>query len=649
MPNLLGAVWNYTEHSSQLSFFPGFYGMGSPITATIKSSKDVFGWNNMQFVVTATRREFPAWLGGTFSPQAFWDDTNGQLVFLASAAEDANFNHKPSLRTYNGALVTGATAYALTTDGVNAYYCNVIPTATGSQQEFYKAPLNNIAVPSASQALTIDTVVTRLFYEATTNRLMWFEKSFQVNQYCTYTGNIFAILATLANANFVDLISLAPLVGESPSTGIGGGATFQEGVRQTDAPDIWIVAVNKIAGEAFYTIKPALAGPFGTPGSDVGVLISAPYTDPGTGEKATGVCSNLIFVPSSGSTGNTPLWADRIYFGAQGVGVPIQLGVPGNWTVIGSFLNSEAVLAGITAFDTFDAQYQSNGGTVAFSLANGSATGSPPMPPVFLPANFTPVTPNQKINLANAAPQPWVQWLAVLTWNYSLAQAPTISPVVDFVDIGYFVGASTVPPVVGIHYKGRSRWSVALAGQSAPSMEIVYQKTNVWTTTRGRAIIGYAIFQGNLVCFEGYTLLQMETGPTWNGALIRSKAVTGYIMNEPCDKYIRKIQVNVMEWQNQDFPTVPAWLEIQPLRAGVEPAGSAWFLPIPVTQVDPQPEQVQGIMASFLQVWCRALAIQISTSNDTGVYAPATEQAEDIQAILLTIRKSPPRYAMPVK
>jgi hypothetical protein len=670
----LPALSDFNATQRGLMFIPGFYtlqswsenpGNSTGQEASSQNVPEARGyWSKFLFQVQVTNREFPAWLGGSYRPQAFWDQNNNQLVFLATPGDDANFNRTSQIATWtqgNGfGFANGPSPVtAMCTDGVQLYFAvagGAQVGQLGNQTQFYYAPLNDVFAYVWTIPGNGFEIVTRMYYEAASNRIMYFTKTFALQQYYIYSGEISAFSAGDLTT-FKAATTLTQLIGLQVNG--NKGPYFQEAVRQTDVPDVWVVAVNRIDGEAFYSVKPTLINIFGSTNSDVGILLGPAYVDPASDDVATGICSNLVFVVASGAAGGN-LWSDRVYFGVAqelgspiglgfqnpvtyiiNMGMPVQLGVPGNWTVIGTFQGPIGILPNISGWNSFDATYQ---GQVAFAMANNN-TGAPLGP-------FYNVPPNRQIVLPSggAVPGEYVQWLATLTWTYSVAAGaePTFTPFFSYVDISYFVGQQFVPVVTGIHYYGRSRWSVALAGQTVPSMELVYQKNNTWTMTKGRSIIGYAIFQGNLVCFEGATLLQMETGSTWNGAAIDTLAVTGYIMDDTCDKYLRKIEMNVMQDQNQTYPNQTGYMEFQPLRAGVEVAGSPWFLPIPTSANPPQPIQVQGVMNPFTQVWCRAFALMMATSSDDGQYAPATEQMEDIQAVILTIRKSPPRYSMPV-
>lgn len=581
-----------------------------------------------------TRREYPRWRGGTTSPQAFWDATNSRLVFVASGAEDANGNRLSQLRSVTSALAL--TTYA-TTNNVSAvtwdgtlYYWGEVERSTPYGHDGYIKRAAVLGTADASTSALGYRTFLRLGYESSSGKLLASWKSLGVNtpqEFYTYGGRLSSFTASNLSTADTALLSQAAS-GDS-------GPVCVELEKQTTTPLVWFAAVQKMTVAAVYQIDPTMDAT-----TDVTALEADAYTAPDADDPANGILSNLLFVASSDAAGNY-LWSDRLYWQTESEtaadGRFVQRGVPGTWEVRASFDSALRNLGVFDALGDFDVDYSGN---IAFSVANGDTTP-------FQSTDFKPVTPNQRINISNAAPGSSVQWAADLTWVYSIA-APTSTPSIEFVTISYFVGDANIPTVAAVHYKGRTRWSVARAGQLNNDLEIIYQKNNGWTTASDRRIVSYAIFRGELVCFEDYTLLRMEKGVTWSGRRVAWRAVTGYIMGDETDKYIRDAHANIMEYSNPEFPTKRGWFIIRPLAAGEPIDGGEWYVPIPATAGTPRPRQVQGEMDPWTHAWARALAIEIKASDDVGDYEPAILQSANIQALLLTLRVSPPRRIMAV-
>ncbi len=599
-------------------------------------SRFAFAFNNSDgYRVEFTRRETSLWGGGTFRPQMFWDATNSKLWYVAGGAEDANGNRTCTLYSHNLAAATAVAAtmsyMALANDGTNAWFVDSIqdPALLGFTSRLRKVVLAS-GVVSTIGSLTKNYLVTRLSYNASSGRLVAGGKSFNVSARNAYqfqgflagltTAGVFTVLKTMT-AN--EAVSAFP----------------QELAYQTVTPFAQFAVMQNLQTaepSSVYRIAKESAAE-----TDVSSFKGSGYD-----EDTLGCLSNALFVPASGDD-NSNLWADRLYWAATrdtgGDGVvddakPVQLGLPGTWKVIGTYTCELKNLGVFTAFDSFDTDYSGN---IVFAMANG-AVGP------FASADFKVVAPNQKITIAGAAPGVMVQWNAVLTWEYSVA-VPTASPEVSFVSIGYFLGTASLPHTVGIHFLGRSRWSVATFGAETNDMELVYNKQNRWNPVTQRRILAYGVFRGDLVAFEDYTLIRMETGTTWLGAIIRPRAVTGYIMNEERDKYVRRIASNVMQYLNRNFPTKQGWVKVTPLRAGEAIEGGEWFVPLPATGVEPRPRQVQGVMDPFTQAWARSMALEISVPDETeGDFVPAAGQSVHMQALILHLRQSPVRYTMAV-
>lgn len=596
--------------------------------------------------VDYTRREYPRWRGGTFAPQAFWDDANSRLCFLASSSE-VNGNRTTSIRTLDSGLSLATYTYAgkqisaiepvgselwmwtleTNTDGGTISY-----TFKGRIEKSTLAAPGTITATGPQQLNVITLRLSNNPSSPGTDYLALcksFEGGLAGQNFYTYTGTLRKI--SVATSVPTTLLTLA-------ADGDAGAEPVEVAI-QTTTPFRWLVATQNLSGllseGAIYSVEPAIAS-----ASDVAVLVQEDYTGADADGPSTGIVSNLLFVPSSDAAGGY-LWADRLYWGTKAEqdndSRLVQHGIPGTWTVLGAFTGALNNLGDFDALGDFDTAYSGN---ISFGVANGSS--SP-----FVAADFTPVTPNQRINIANTAPGPLVQWMADFTWDYSVA-APTETPSLEFVVIGYYVGDSSIPTVAAIHYKGRTRWSVARARSTENDLEIIYQKNNKWTTASDRRIISYAIFRGDLVCFEDYTLIRMEKAVAWNGRPVNWRAVTGYIMGSEQDKYIRDLQANVMEYQNPQFPTKQGWFVVTPIAAGVIIPNCGWFVPIPATAGIPYPKQVQGLMDPWTHGWARALALEFKVSEDNDDYAPSPLQTAHVQAILLDLRVSPERRIMSV-
>lgn len=579
-----------------------------------------------------TRREFPRWRGGTFSPQAVWDATNSRLLLLASSAEDANGNRTTEFRTLqsNLGLATwsvGKNVSAFTPLGAALYFWTVETDATtgcvGKVNQSTLASPNTGIVTAAAQA---NMLALRLSYNPA-NTDQSYVGSFKyfgtgTQEYWTYQGSLRKIpVATSIPVVLADLIA----------SGDGGPVPVELAV-QTNDPGKTFATVQNISVAALYAMDPDPSG--------VTVAKQAPYQGRDASTASAGTLSNLLFVPSSDFDGGY-LWSDRLYWDAAASVVAdsrfVQFGVPGNWQVQGSFVSELKNLGEISSLGDFDTSYN---GSIAYSFANGTAGP-------FAAADFKPVTPNQRLTIANAAPGPISQWRADLTQIYAL-DAPSSYPTLEFVNVSYYSGNASIPTIAAVHHKGRTRWSVARTGQEANDLEIVYQKNNTWTTASDRRIISYAVFRGDLVCFEDYTLLRMEKGATWAGRPNKWRCVTGYLMGAERDKYIRFFTANVMEYPNSSFPNNQGWFKVTPLAAGVEIPGCAWFAPIPATASTPHPRQTNGVMKTWGFGWARALALEIKRSDDGGSYIPDIQQVADIQELFLTLRTTPERRIIPV-
>jgi len=652
----LGGILQYVQgnlSSIMQNILPGFYALQSYQNIIIEENPGDFdGPRNVALAVSATRREFPAWLGGTFRPQAFWDAVNSQLVFLASNPADGDGNCTSQLRSYNGAVTTHASVpiSAIATDGTNLYLSYELPIAAFVNQNsgLWIQKLNNLGVPVAGLNITANSIITRLFHDPISKRLMWFEKTFNYKNWCTYFSEAYAIAASITGA-YVDLLTLAEAQGESPSSGTGGGPVLQEAADQTDAPNVWIVAVNKITSTALYKVDSTLAL-----ATDVSTLASTPYVDVPSTETAAGISSNLLFVASSAS------WADRIYFGAQGVGVAVQLGLPGNWTITGQYIGPYNNLGAFAAFDTVTTD---ESGTYALYLRNSSTVAG-------LAGNELQVSNGIPIN-SNLFDPPgiYTQWRIVWTWAYSLA-VPTEPPFLTFVDVGYFVGALiNLPRITGYNYLGRSYWSVAVGQQEENNLVIVWQKTRTWMLIKGWNLAGISTFQGYLVALMQYGWVRLESGGDDLGALIVGKARTSTFLGpvfigvneQPAyaqiahlmgqlDKLVSQMQANLQSFVNDSIANQNAWLIITPYAGETPLPNSAWALPVPASNQVQTMRVAAQPYAEFGYDWARSFSLMIETSQDTaGPYIQLVDVPEVVQTIDIELDMTEPTYDLTVQ
>ncbi len=626
-----------TSSTNRFSITAGFFGVGEYVPNITQTNPVTL--RNPSFSVEFTERETALWQGGTFRPQSIWDATSGKLFFVGSSAEDGNKNRTSNIYSLTAAAVltamlTDLQSYiAICSDGTSIYYTTQAALAGSGFRTSLKKFLISSGVITTISVLSDAFLPTRLSFNLNTTRIVAIGKQYDTTGADSWTFH--GIISAIVPSNG----AYFPLK-EFTANGISGNFPA-EIAYQTDAPYSHFVAMQAIQTgflQSVYEVAAASAV-----AGDVTVYQATAFD-----AETKGVKSQMLFVPKSDVAGNN-LWADRLYWSAtrdtDGNGAiddakPVQLGVPGNWTVIGTYQSPIELLGVFDAFDDFRTDF---GGDVQFSLAN-AALGP------FASTDFQVVEPNQKITISSGTPAATAQWQAVLTWEYNLADAPTESPFIDFVNVGYFLGDADIPRIVSVHHQGRTRWAVATRGNDENNLEIIYQKNNGWTTCPGRNIITYAKFRGDLVAFVGYELARMETGANWLGEIINGRAVTGYMMNDTQDKYIRDIAAAVTRYYNRDFPTKNGWVKIRPIAAGAPLTNAEWFIPIPATADTALfPKQVQGEMVVFRQGWCRAFALEIMTSNEiTGDHVPDVNQTEEIQALMLLVRLSPPRRIITV-
>lgn len=575
--------------------------------------------------VTYTRREFPRWLGGTYGPQAYWDATNSRLVFLASTAEDANGNRSSYLRTLTsgGTLVnqyTAANVSAFTPYGPSLAMYTVQASSTGAYGFAGLGRRSTLLSPGtiiSSGALQANLLANRLSYNAanTPGVLAAFKNlSGGAQDFSTYSSSLrFMLFTTLAPGT-----SLKTLAADGDA-----GAVFTEFSVQTTTPRAWYAAVDRLSVAepgAVYTIASAAAA-----AGDVTVYK--------TGfREATGLRSNLLFVPASGA-GENYNWADRLYFSAAGaVNQVVQLGIPGTWRVVGVYESSAFVTGGIDAFGDFQSSYA---GAVGFEMRNGpgASLGSVLYAAVTANAQIVAFSPSVTNNA--------FQWRVTLTWDNTIGSPnPGVSPKVDVVDVAYFQGSPNIPRIVAFHYANRTYWALAEAGQTYNNLVMVLQKNDNWTRYDNWRLDGMNVFRGAFVAIEDYSLIKIESGRMDLGSLITASARTGYILNDLADKCLRDVHVNVASFVNQDQPARSGWMKIQPYGAD-RPLDAEWFFELPAAAT-PEPRQVRGqFEGDFPYAYARSFALEVSTSDDEGGdFEAPPKQVEEIAGALITLMVS---------
>lgn len=583
-----------------------------------------------EFDFSSTHRETALFSNGSFRPQSFWDSrvvgVGGQKIyFVAAGAEDVNSNRNSSIYSLTpaGALVairTNQSYFAITTDSDP-----VTPrcwfTETFMSDPGFSSVLTNFTLTApAIVQIGISAgrnLVLRLSWNKSNNRIVATGKAFYTTGMYDYKGFIGSLNTTTGALTYLKLFN---------ESGNVTGAVPLEIAYQDSATGEFshYVAMQYIQANepnAIYKVAAASAVL-----ADVSVYKGAPYIGLGASAPVNGIISNLLFVPQSGAPNY--LWADRVYWYAPAPTTAdsrmIQLGVTGSWMVRVDYISPAFSTGGFTAFDSFDVDFQGN---TLFYLRNAASIGA-------LAASELSVSPNQNIT-EFPAPANIFQFRISFDWNYSTL-TPT-SQYTDFVQIGYFSGSATLPRIVGWQWKGRTYWSVAEVGQTKNNLVVVYQKDNKWATYTGWSIKGTAEFLGKLVALQDFSLVEIEVGKTDLGNLIRFKARSGYIMDSSTDKCIRDMKFNLQSYVNNKFPTKSGYIKIVPYGANTRlPAD--WLLEIPATPTV-EPRQSLGFVttAAFPYQYARAFALEILTSDETGLYAPAVDQVANMAGLILKL------------
>jgi hypothetical protein len=608
------------------------------------------------FSVYSTHRERCLYAGGTFRPQAVV--LGGNVYFLASTAEQSTGNRISLLAVITGITSTNPGAYAshpfitwqaataLWTDGTNLLVNVAIPSATASWQEGVPVGFTNViaafnqalgALPSSS-AYCPNQQILRGAYSA--------------NGFVANTVGLAAILRSLhpftdmeflnhtGELNLITWTSGAPTVQNALAYPLNT-AWPMELVQQTTAPYA-MYAVN-----AGMTIGDTVAVQAIDINGSVTGYKGAPFASNSSGPGCA-----VIFVPASSVAGNY-LWADRLYWADMEGSITslLQLGVPGNWTVLGTFESEAHACSSISSFDNLSSDYT---GDVVFSLRNAADQGS------LAAATYVDVKANKQITAFNPA-QVYAQFKATFTWNGN----ENASPVFSFVEIGFFVGQSVVPRIIGAHYNNRTYWSVATRGSKINDTMLVFQKNNTWTTYKGWNILGMGTFRNQFVGWHNFNLVRLESGYTDLGAQIWTRLRTGMLLQDntnkamraaygvdnllgnTTDKALRESYMDAYSFVNADFPRVGGWLQIRPYKGHLALPNTECFY----IRATDKPESYEDICVwtngPFGASWARNLALEIGTSLDLVNHAPSIGQVEQVAGMLCDFWVSSARMRNP--
>ncbi len=638
--------------SSTILSFPvvagSFYGM------EIWTPTNDGSLRNPTFAASGTHRETSLAFGGNFRPQAIWDAT-GKLFFVAAGPENANGSRPStlySLTAAGGAPVAvfvptnTQSCIAFASDGTNLW-ATFQNSAVGPGFGAYLAKINiATSVVTTVGALGGEIVPLRLQWNSVTNTLIGAGKRFIGYDLYNHIGMICKINMASGLATILKSLTAAGPTAAAPL----------EIAAQTTTPFSQFVAVNALGGvdtiplfEVVSLNKSLLPAVTALPTPLASAFNSDAYEGLGASAAVNGIRTPLIFVPSSSSTtAGQYLWADRLYWYAPAAqatdGRLLQLGVPGTWEVRGTYVSQSHALGVFDAFDDLEVQYT---GQINFTMWNDNNPGN--LWNGAIPfTNGQPVTPNQRISVGAFNPvSNYVQWAAQLIQVYSIA-APTTTPEIDFVNVGYFLGSSNIPRVTGVHYKGRTYWAVSQSGQANNNLVLVFQKNRTWMKILGWNMKCMFMFRNQLVGMESAQFVRLESGKTDMGNIIRGRARTGYIMGFE-DKMISGVQANVMAYINADFPNRHGYVKITPFRNNTPLPNGSWVFPIPDNDFE-EVVRVKGVPdTSFGYAWARAFAIEIATSDDTtGPYQPVVKQPEEISGIDITLDVTGPSYNIPV-
>lgn len=595
---------------------PNFFSMRSVVQFAFNGA----GFDNMQFYVNYTRREFPRWRGGSFSPQAIWD--GAKLLFLASSVEDANGNRLTEIKGMTSLLaltnynVSSKNVSAIVALGTGLLFWTVEADATaGCVGRMNQSTLASPNTGVASAAIQANLLALRLCYNSVTatssyiGAFKYFGTGTQ--EFWSYQGALKSIpTATSVPATLQDFVAS----GDS-------GPVPLELVSQTTTPYKFFAVIGN---------PTSVSGAVQSVTSDsatAAVFKFNPYTDLLSGNPVTGILSNLLFVPASGVNGGN-LWADRLYWMAPAASQAdarlLQLGVPGDWEVDGEFVSQQQELGAFKAFGQMGVDYSGN---MAFFMRNAALASS-------LAANEVPQTPNKSV-VGFPNPTAWAQFRATLKWIYSVA-APTVSPSLASVAVEYFGGSLTMARPGAFHWKGRTYFAFASEGSEENDVLVVYDKNNVFCLYEGWTIKGFARFKDMMVGLQDYELVQLEDGTTDLGALISAEAHTGTLASDPSNA-IQEVWSNVEGSVSQFFPTSNGNIEIVPMAGDDELVAGTWAIPVPPSTKKELRRVAAKFVNAFSYAWGQAFSIAIRTSRQTGKYAPLVDQQESVAQLDLKI------------
>ena len=657
--NIAGTLLYFGENTgfSSATLATGYYATRDDGTTSRLSSGSPLGYRwepTNGFNIHYTERETALWRGGTFRPQSFWDSTTSKLWFAASGAEDANGWRSNVLYSLTAAAVATAvytptdnSCLAITTDGTNAWVTDQA-VVSGFAGTGFVSRLIRVVLASGTSTHITDTAAgvlpLRISWNTDTSRIAVVGKYFtEATNAFAFSGFIGGLVAS--NGGYTTLKTF-PAVNNT-------GAFPAELTYQTTTPFSHYAVMQNLQTGALAGVYQILKASAVV--GDVSPLEAAPFDS-----FTLGIRSNAIFVAASGAA-NSYLWPDRIYWAASkdtnsdgtiDATNLIQRGVVGVWEVRGEFVSAQQLIGDFDAFDIFETDYA---GQVDFYFRNADTQAA-------LAASEEGVAPNAKISSASfQPPKDYVQWRSVLRWVYDqtgITASPatavaTTSPEVDFVAINYFFGAASLPRVVGIHWNGRTYWSVAEDTTVQNNRVLVYQKNDSWTKLVGWRIKGMWVFRNELVALEDYQFVRLEKGLTDLGNLIVGKARTGYLEGY-IDKMLDGAQVNVLSFVNKNFPTKNGYVKITPYQADapaedVDDNVGDWVFPIPATTT-PSARRVEAEpLDEYRYAWARSYALEFATSEESsGDFVAVVDQPELIQEISLDLFITGETHDIPV-
>ncbi len=622
----------------------GFYGIHDDASYTENGTQSIWIPNDTTggFTTTFTRRETALWSGGTMRPQSIYFNGDSQWVYFVAAGDENTYGNINSqlwvLNLADGsisAIDNNVSAICLRQNTGTLYYSSLYTPAAGFTGFIGQVSAQTTSFITADNFAQDNYLPTRLCWNQSTNLLSGQGKKFASSgDAWEYTGFVAAI-AQDATADFV----LTEPSGYTFVADGDSGPVPVEVAYQTGYPNAEHIAVDHLTDAALLALT-----------DDHTVLRverSDGYLSPTGGNPATGICSNLLFVPQSGNTGDY-LWADRLYFGTDAASSSdarfVQFGVDGDWEVHGEFISDQHNLGTFNAFGSFESDFGTGGlaNLVLFFFRNA-------LDPNDLVTSDTSIEANKKIMAKLFAPvQPFAQWRFQLIWINSTT-AETTTPYVNFIDVGYYLGNPSNPRVVAEHWNDRTYWSLAVNGSVENNLVCVYQRDNTWTTYTGLRLSSLCKFRGDLVGLIGNDLVRLDTGYTDLGSPILGLAWTGYVLGSNTLKTIRSIHATVMSQVSLESGLPTGWIKVVPIQAETALIAAEWVFPLPGTAA------LEGRMVAGQPIddfefgWATSFSLQISTSDGTtGTFAPVVDQSEVIKEIEMLILQTGSRVPLVV-